>query len=127
MMRVLRDQTIELSHLTFHYREAGHSDAPPIILLHALMSDAHDWDEIMPALAARFHVFALEQRGPGTFARPGIYSFELLRDDLQAFADGLALNRFTLIGHRSFCVGRRVTQPARGKTPFCSPETQRIE
>lgn len=98
-MTVLNDQTIKLSHLTFHYREAGGPDAPPLILLHALGSDAQNWDEIALTLAECYHVFALEQRGHGESARPGIYSFELMRDDLKAFADGLSLSRFTLIGH----------------------------
>lgn len=72
-MRVLTDQSRELSRLTFHYHEA--------------------------MLAERYHVFALDQRGHGESARPGISAFELMRDDLKAFADELALSRFTLIGH----------------------------
>jgi len=99
MMTVLNDRTIELSHLTFHYREAGAPDAPALILLHALGSDAQHWDEIALTLAERYHVFALDQRGHGQSTRPGIYSFELMCDDLQAFADALALDCFTLIGH----------------------------
>jgi esterase len=99
MMTALNDHIIELSHLTFHYREAGDPDTPPLVLLHALGSDAKSWDEIALFLADRFHVFALDQRGHGKSARPGIYSFELMRDDLKAFADTLSLDRFTLIGH----------------------------
>ena len=98
-MMVLTDQTIELAHVTLHYREAGQPDAPPLILLHALAVDAQDWDEIALFLAERYHVFALDQRGHGASARPATYSFELMRDDLKAFADALAPGRFTLIGH----------------------------
>lgn len=98
-MTVLTDQSIELSQLTFHYREAGNPSAPPLILLHALGANAHDWNKIAPGLAERSHVFALDQRGHSESARPGIYSLELMRDDLKAFADGLALSRFTLTGH----------------------------
>ncbi|BCL79812.1 alpha/beta hydrolase [Ktedonobacteria bacterium brp13] len=98
-MTVLSDHTIELSDLTFHYREAGNPGAPPLILLHQLLADAQDWDEIALTLAEHYHIFALDQRGHGGSARPGIYSFELMRDDLKAFADALLLDRFTLIGH----------------------------
>src|SRR5689334_4218518 len=98
-MTTLIDRTIELSHLTFHYREAGNAGAPPLILLHALTYDARDWDEIALFLAQRYHVFALDQRGHGQSARPGTYSFELMCDDLRVFADALDLSRFTLIGH----------------------------
>src|ERR1700693_3604121 len=98
-MTVFSDHTIELSDLTFHYREAGNPGAPPLILLHQLLADSHDWDEIALTLAEHYHIFALDQRGHGESARPGRYSFELMRDDLKAFADALLLDRFTLIGH----------------------------
>ena len=98
-MPELTDHTISLANLTFHYREAGGLAAPPLVMLHALGPDAHDWDEVALALDERYHVFALDQRGHGESARPGIYSFEAMRDDLNAFADALSLNRFTLIGH----------------------------
>ncbi|WP_329374724.1 alpha/beta fold hydrolase [Streptomyces sp. NBC_01483] len=98
-MTVFSDHSIELSQLTFHYREAGNPDAPPLILLHGLMYDARDWDEIASFLAERYHVFALTQRGHGESAWPDVYSFELGCGDLKAFTDALALDRFTLIGH----------------------------
>jgi esterase len=98
-MSALTDRTISLTGLTFHYREAGDAGAPPLILLHALGSDAQDWDEVALALAERYHVFALDQRGHGESARPVSYSFESMRDDLKAFADALSIDRFTLIGH----------------------------
>ncbi|EFH82820.1 alpha/beta fold hydrolase [Ktedonobacter racemifer] len=98
-MSVLIDRTIALPGVTLHYREAGDPGVPPLVLLHGLMADARDWDEIAPFLAERYHVFALDQRGHGESARPGVYSFELMRDDLKAFADALSLGRFTLIGH----------------------------
>ncbi|HET6731628.1 alpha/beta fold hydrolase [Mycobacterium sp.] len=98
-MSAFTDETIELSQLTFHYREAGNPGAPPLILLHGLMYDARDWDEIALFLADHYHVFALTQRGHGDSARSDVYSFELMCDDLEAFADALALDRFTLIGH----------------------------
>jgi esterase len=98
-MTVLIDRTISLAHVTLHYRETGEEEASPLILLHGLGAEAQDWDEIALALAERYHVFALSQRGHGKSDRPGIYSFELMRDDLKAFADALSLDRFTLIGH----------------------------
>ncbi len=98
-MPELTDHTISLLNLTFHYREAGDAAAPPLVLLHALGPDAHDWDEVALALAERYHVFALDQRGHGESARPDTYSFEAMRDDLKAFVDALSLKRFTLIGH----------------------------
>jgi len=98
-MTILNNRTISLADLTFHYHEAGDPTMSPLILLHALGCDAHDWDEISLALAESAHIFALDQRGHGQSARPGIYSFEAMRDDLKAFADALSLDRFRLVGH----------------------------
>jgi esterase len=98
-MTSIADRTILLADLSFHYRQAGEPMAPPLVLLHALGRDAHDWDGIVPALAEHYHVFALDQRGHGESARPDHYSFEAMRDDLKAFADTLSFDRFSLIGH----------------------------
>ena len=98
-MTSLTDRTITLADVTFHYREAGEASTPPLILLHGLGDDARGWDEIAPMLAECYHVFALDQRGNSESARPAVYSFELMRDDLKAFADALGLDRFTLVGH----------------------------
>ena len=98
-MSEIVDRTVMLEGLPFHYREAGSPGAPPVVLLHALGLDAHDWDAITLALADQAHVFALDQRGHGESARPDNYSFEAMRDDLKAFVDSLSLERFTLIGH----------------------------
>jgi esterase len=69
-MTVCGDRSIELSQLPFHYREAE-----------------------------QYHVLALTQRGHGESVWPGTYSFELGCGDIEAFADALSLDRFTLIGH----------------------------
>jgi esterase len=99
MTPLITDRTIQLADLTLHYREAGDPNSPPLILLHALLSNAQNWDEISSMLAERYHVYALDQRGHGESDRPGTYSFELMRDDLKAFVGALSLDRFILIGH----------------------------
>lgn len=98
-MGAIQDRMISLAAGTFHYREAGETDAAPVILLHALGSDAQNWDVVAGALASHFHVFALDQRGHGQSARPDVYSFESMRDDLDQFVTVLGIERFTLIGH----------------------------
>lgn len=98
-MNSIVERTISLADLTIHYCEAGDPLAPPIVLLHALGRDAHDWDAITLALAERYHVFALDQRGHGATTRAEPYTFEAMRDDLKTFADALSIDTFTLIGH----------------------------
>jgi esterase len=98
-MHPIHDGTILLDAGSFYYREAGDPAAAPVILLHALGRDAQDWDAVAQALAGRFHVFALDQRGHGQSVRPDTYSFESMRDDLHQFASELGFDVFTLIGH----------------------------
>ncbi len=71
----------------------------PLVLLHALGRSADDWLAVGTALSDRWRVIALDQRGHGGSARPGTYSFELMRDDLTALVDALGLERIGLIGH----------------------------
>jgi esterase len=99
VMPSVSDRTIALGSLNIHYREAGEEDSPPLIVLHGLGGKAEEWDNVSLALADRYHVFALDQRGHGVSSWPAEYSFELMRDDLEAFADALSFQRFTLIGH----------------------------
>ena len=70
-----------------------------MLLLHGLPSDATTWAHTMTGLAATHHLYALDQRGQGHSDWPGAYSFELMRDDVLAFAAELALRDVTLIGH----------------------------
>jgi hypothetical protein len=47
----VRDETIILDWLRFHYRDWGDPSAPPLILLHACTNHARSWDTIARALA----------------------------------------------------------------------------
>ena len=72
------DRSIDLGGLPFRYRETGDPAAPPLVALHALGRDAGTWDAVAAALSDRYRVLALDQRGHGASARPGVYSFERL-------------------------------------------------
>ncbi|MBV1856271.1 alpha/beta fold hydrolase [Catellatospora tritici] len=81
------------------YLEEGTPGKPAVLLLHGLPSDATTWAHTMAGLAETHHLTALDQRGQGHSDRPGSYSFELMRDDVLAFADELGLREVTLVGH----------------------------
>ena len=78
-MAKIREHTIELGGLPFRYWESGPSTAQAVIVLHALGAEADDWLDTAIALSDRWRVIALDQRGQGGTARPGSYSFELMR------------------------------------------------
>ena len=99
MMARVREHSIALGGLSFRYWESGPAAALPVVLLHALGAGADDWLDTAMALTDRWRVIALDQRGHGGSARPGDYTFELMRDDLAAFIDELDLVQPVLIGH----------------------------
>jgi pimeloyl-ACP methyl ester carboxylesterase len=95
----INDRFVELGGLAFHYREAGDPAGHAVVLLHALGCGCDDWDDVVRDLADRHRMLAFELRGSHRSARAGAYSFELMRDDVRAFADRLELERFSLAGH----------------------------
>ncbi|MGW6278020.1 alpha/beta fold hydrolase [Kribbella sp. NPDC055071] len=90
---------IDLSAGEFEYAETGDPQAPPVVLLHGLRSNASSWDLVAPELAKSRRVLALDQRGHGASVRPSHYSFEAMRDDVLEFTNALGLNEFLLVGH----------------------------
>jgi 3-oxoadipate enol-lactonase len=91
------DVSVDGVRLACHIR--GAADAPPLVLLHGLGSDASTWDAVAAEFAKHFRVVAIDQRGHGDSDRPGKYSFELMRDDVLGVLDQLGLDRIDLLGH----------------------------
>jgi len=92
-------RTVQAGGIQLAYREWGPASAPPLLLLHALGENSAGWDQVAAALAASWHVYALDLRGHGRSDWPGIYTLALLRDDVLAFLDALKLPQVTVIGH----------------------------
>ena len=70
-----------------------------MVLLHALGEDARTWDGVAAEFAGRYRVLAIDLRGHGASDWPGVYSFELMRDDVLGVLDQLGLGAVTLVGH----------------------------
>src|SRR2546423_8583560 len=111
-----RDRTIVLNGQRFHYTEWGASTAPPLVMLHGVTGHARTWDEEAAALAARYRVLALDQRGHGdSDPSPNAdYTVATLSADVTAFADTLGLPRFSLVG---LSMGGRVAIAFAGQAP----------
>jgi len=111
-----RDRTIVLNGQRFHYTEWGASTAPPLVMLHGVTGHARTWDEEAAALAARYRVLALDQRGHGdSDPSPNAdYTVATLSADVTAFVDTLGLPRFSLVG---LSMGGRVAIAFAGQAP----------
>jgi pimeloyl-ACP methyl ester carboxylesterase len=76
-------------------------DGEPLVLVHATAADARQWDLVVPLLARRFTVLAMDRRGRGASGpiRPD-HSIEVEYGDVAAVA-AAAGRRVYLLGHSS--------------------------
>ena len=85
--------------LDFHVAEAGEGD-DVVLCLHGWPQHWYEWRHLMPALADRHRVLALDLRGFGWSQAPRRgYEKENLVDDVLAVLDELGLERVKLVGH----------------------------
>src|SRR5206468_4045008 len=111
-----RDHDLHLPGTRLHYIEWGERDAPAVVLLHGITGHARTWDDEARALAARYRVLALDQRGHGDSdpAPDGDYTVTTMAADLAAFADALRLRHFSVVG---LSMGGRVAIAFAGSQP----------
>src|SRR5438046_2112119 len=62
--------TAEVQGLDVFYREAGDASKPKLLLLGGFPSSSHQFRELIPALADRFHVLSLDYPGFGNTDMP---------------------------------------------------------
>jgi pimeloyl-ACP methyl ester carboxylesterase len=85
--------------IEFHYAEAG-SGEEVVLCLHGWPQHWYEWRHLLPALADRHRVLALDLRGFGWSQAPGDgYEKENLADDVLAVLDELGIERVKLVGH----------------------------
>ncbi|HXG64807.1 MAG TPA: alpha/beta hydrolase, partial [Blastocatellia bacterium] len=97
----LRFNTARLSTgVRLRYAEQGDPAGRPLILLHGYSDSWFSFSRVLPALAATFHVFALDQRGHGDSDRPESgYAMPDFAADVAAFMDAMGIRRAAIAGH----------------------------
>jgi len=93
-----RSQFAEVNGLRIHYVTGG--SGPPILLIHGWPEDWHEWRKMMPQLAAKHTVIAVDLRGFGQsqIASSG-YDRKTLADDLSQLMTKLNYSQVTVVGH----------------------------
>ena len=75
--------------LNIAYREAGDPSSPKLVLLHGWPASSHQFRELLPALASRFHVIAPDYPGFGNSDTPDpalfAYTFDQLAKVTESF------------------------------------------
>lgn len=94
----VRDEYVLLNDLRFHYRDWGDLSARPLVVLHGFTGHARSWDSFAAAMAARYRVLCLDQRGHGESAWTEDYSTPAMVADLAAFVRALGLEHYDLLG-----------------------------
>jgi pimeloyl-ACP methyl ester carboxylesterase len=96
----VRDDVLTLNGLRFHYRDWGSPEAPPLVLLHGFTGNAGHGDTVARAMADRYRVLALDQRGHGEsdWAPDQNYLAATVNEDFAAFVAALQLGRFAIVG-----------------------------
>jgi alpha/beta hydrolase fold len=95
-----------------HYAEQGDSGGEPIVFLPGYTDSWFSYSRVLPLLPARYHAYAVDQRGHGDSERPDCcYTVEDFAADVVAFLDAVGVERATLVGHSASClVARRVAE-----------------
>jgi pimeloyl-ACP methyl ester carboxylesterase len=91
--------TVRARGVDFHLAEAGAGD-DVVLCLHGWPQHWYEWRRLMPALADRHRVLALDLRGYGWSQAPAHgYEKEEMASDVLAVLDELGLQRVKLVGH----------------------------
>jgi pimeloyl-ACP methyl ester carboxylesterase len=92
-------RTVRARGLDFHLAEAG-SGEDAVLCLHGWPQHWYEWRHLLPALADRHRVLAMDLRGFGWSDAPRDgYEKENLADDVLAVLDELGIERVKLVGH----------------------------
>lgn len=87
----------QLPPIQLYYEQHGAGE--PLVLLNgALDTIESDWQQHLPAFAARYHVLAYDHRGHGRSALGPCTSYGALAEDLAALLDGLGIAQAHLCG-----------------------------
>ena len=101
VISMLTEHSFTVGSVTINYAEEPPS-GPPLVLLHGLADRWQAFLPILPTLAARWHVYAVDCRGHGKSSRtPGHYQAKDYFADLRAFLLHQLPQPALLLGHSS--------------------------
>ena len=98
--RTVTFRSILVDGLNIAYREAGDPSSPKLVLLHGWPASSHQFRDLIPALATRFHVIAPDYPGFGNSDTPDPatfpYTFDKLAEITEGFLKAKGFERFGL-------------------------------
>jgi pimeloyl-ACP methyl ester carboxylesterase len=93
-------RVLTVNGLQLHHLDWGNPDAPALVCVHGLRSNAHAFDGFARRFADRYHVISLDVRGRGdsAWSPDGKYQMSDYASDLLGIVDQLGLATFSYIG-----------------------------
>lgn len=70
----ITEKSVQVGQVNFNYAE-GPDNGPPLLLLHAQLLDWYTYNQVLPELSTKFHVYAVDYPGHGKTKVPESYSF----------------------------------------------------
>ncbi len=93
-------QTLEVDGLKIAYREAGNTANPKLVLFHGWPSSSHQYRNLIPALAKRFHVVCPDYPGFGNSDAPDpakfTYTFDKIAEVVGHFLEKKGFSKYGL-------------------------------
>jgi pimeloyl-ACP methyl ester carboxylesterase len=87
---------VNIDGLNIFYREAGKETAPKLVLLHGFPSSSHQYRNLIPALADRFHIIAPDYPGFGNSDMPDLI-WKMLKHKTLARKDANVLGEWASV------------------------------
>jgi pimeloyl-ACP methyl ester carboxylesterase len=91
---------VTLNGLKLHFLDHGTQGKPPLLCIHGLTGNAHNFDALAPHLSSNYHVRSLDVRGRGDsgWTQGAEYTPQNYAADVAGLLDDLKIDRVTLIG-----------------------------
>jgi pimeloyl-ACP methyl ester carboxylesterase len=97
---VILHKTVDVDGLSLFYREAGDPSNPKLVLLGGFPASSHQFRNLIPALADRFHVVSPDYPGFGNSDMPDpsafAYTFDRLSVVIERWLEKIGFTRFGL-------------------------------
>lgn len=99
-MTQIKYKTIQVEDCKIFYRETGDPQKPTLLLLHGFPSSSHMFRELMPELAADYHLVAPDFPGFGQTESPDRtefdYTFDHLAKVIDRFSEQIGLTQYAM-------------------------------